>query len=211
MSDELVVVKKDDPADSLTVKERQALDDYRRRNQPPMSPATAVNFFQLYVEGYTLEQMLQTNRSWGLGAIADACVRYDWPAKRSAYVDDAHKQAVQRLAKLKTEAINYLSDLAVVAHTEFRQEMMAYIQNPKEENLPKGRLKTFRDYKRLLETIEILSNIGKTESPPPPEPSSPINVNVAAGGQVAIVSDKGSGILEKLANEARRGISGSKD
>ena len=203
MSESLVV--KRDPIETLAPKERQALDDYRRRNQAPMSPATAANFFQLYVEGFTLEQMLEGNRAWGLGAIADACVRYDWPAKREAYIDDVHLQAVSRLQKLKAESINYLANLLAVEHTRFRQEMIRYLQNPTGENLPEGRLKSAKDYKALCEAIETVSKIGQPANPA----ASPqgITVNAAPGSQVAVVAsqpgDNGADILRKLADESR--------
>jgi len=189
----------------LTPKERQAMEEYHRKNSAPMSPVTAANFFQLYVEGFSLEQMLEGNRAWGLGALADACVRYDWPAKRAAYIDEVHIQAVARLQKLKAEAINHLANLLTVEHTRFRQEMIRYLQNPTEENLPEGRLASARDYKALCEAIESVSKIG--QPPVPDQPPAPITVNAAPGSQVAVVSapqgDKASDVLSSLAEQWR--------
>jgi hypothetical protein len=196
------------PEALLTERERSALAEHARRGAPAMSPATAANFFALFVEGYTLDQMLEANRAWGLGVLVDARIRYRWDERREAYVEDVHKQAVERLAKLRAESINHLANLAAVAHTEFRQDMIRYLQNPTEDNLPKGRLRTPKDYRDLIEAIEKVTKLGV----PTPPPSPTVGVSVGEGSQVAIVmaDEKGAQILQKLANARRKRDTGDK-
>ena len=190
----------------LTPREQAAFAEFQRKDSPAMSPATAANFFALFAEGFAAEKMLEGNPAWGLGAIVDARIRYHWDEKRETYVEDIHRQALERLSKLRAESINHLADLAVVAHTEFRQQMLRYMQNPIPENLPDARLKSTKDYKDLAEAIEKIFKLGLPD--PPQQPT----INIGEGGQVAIVmGDKGAKLLQKLANDARERNTRSKN
>ena len=62
----------------LTPKEREAYQKYVEANKPPLAASTASNFFALFLQGHTCEEIAKLNPAFGLGIIVRARVDHDW-------------------------------------------------------------------------------------------------------------------------------------
>jgi hypothetical protein len=187
----------------LTPVENKAYEDWTAKNQPAMAPTTAANFFTLFVEGYSMEQMIKANPSWKLGCVVDARIRYKWDERLQQHIEEVHRQALERMSKFKSEAINHILDTLTVVHQVNRDAMMKYIQNPIEENIPDSGKLTTREYKDLLESLERVMKIGQPVAAPVAQQPS---VAVIAPNATVISADSSSSlgsIISKMADEAR--------
>jgi hypothetical protein len=191
------------PTVKLTAQEQKALEDWERKQQPGMSPVTAANFFLLFAEGYSLEEINRSNQSWSLGCLVHARLLYKWDERLATYIEDVHKQAFERLNKFKAEAVNHILDTLLVSHKISRDEMMRYIQNPTDENLPRNARLSPRDYKDLLDSLERVIKIGQPAIPPP-APQTPVSI-IAGPGSTVVAGDSSGAMssLMKLAEEQR--------
>lgn len=186
----------------LTAVEAKALEDHVRKNGAPMSPITAANFFLLFAEDYTLEKILSVNPSWTLGCLVDARIRYKWDDRLAQYVEEIHKQALTRMSKFKAEMLNQALDMFTLDSRIKREEMMRYMQNPTDENLPKDAKLSPRDMKDILEVIERVMKIGQAL---PPQPSPTTSIYAAPGSTVIASSGSmdAAAIAQKMAEAER--------
>lgn len=187
--------------DGFTNREIRAYERYKEKKGAPISPDTALNFFRMYLEGYSLTDIHSKHRAWPLGALVDACIRYGWKDKKEEYLDTLQNQVMERLGKIKLESLNFALDMATVAHKQFRDEMMKYVQNPDDEKPPKIRIKSIREYKELMNIIMSLGNLGEPVDANS-GPSTAIQVNVSGGGKVEVLgSNEKARLLADLASE----------
>jgi hypothetical protein len=194
MSEALVTVE-----DGYTEEEIRALERHRKKNGAPIATSTAIDFFSLYLEGYTIKQIHERHSAWPLGALVDARVRYKWDDKKKAYLEELETQVMDRMSKIKLESLNFLADMAAVAHNEFREEMIKYLQNPDNTEPPRNRIKSIREYKELMNIIVALGALGAEGSG---MPGTAIQVNVADGGRVEVVTaNEKARMLQALAEE----------
>lgn len=192
---------------ALTEVEERALAAHVRKNDHAMSPVTAANYFALFAEGYTCEQMLATsNSSFSLGQLVDARLRYKWDERLAKYVDDIHKQALDRLHKFKAEAINHVLDMIAVDTRIKRDEMMRYLQNPTKENMPKDARLSTRELNDLVGVLERVSKLGQPSTPP--AQTQPTVGIIAGPGSTVIAGTANTGsdlgaIMRKMSEEQR--------
>ena len=181
--------------DKLTNKERSALKKYRKDNGDPISPSTAMKFFTLFLEGYTLDQIHSRHKHWPFGALVDARIRYDWDHKKSEYITQVHSQITERMAKLKVDSLNFLFDLAAVAHVEFKEDMIKYLQDPSKNKRPHNAINSLREYKLIYEILNQMDELGKPKEGEKPS----VNIFAQSGSTVEVVNkDRKAAIMDKL-------------
>lgn len=183
----------------FTDEEVEVFNKHVAAGGPTISPAVAANFLSLYLEGRSLEQICREFKQWPRGAILQACYEQGWQAHKERYIEDLMMQLRDRLVKSKLDVVNHLMDVLAVSHKEFAREMSIYLQNPKSENLPKNRIKSHREYKDVLSTLQAALQLGQAEKGKG-EGQIPImvNVNAADGSTVSISSGEHSDILKQL-------------
>ena len=184
----------------FTDQELEAVNVHITQNGPTISPSVAANFLSLYLEGRSLEQICREFPQWPRGAILLAAHTYGWQHHKEKYIEDLMMQLRDRLVKSKLDVVNHLMDVLAVSHKEFAREMATYLQNPKPENLPKNRIKSHREYKDVLSTLQAALQLGQAEKGKGGEGQIPVFVNIKAndGSVIQITSGEHSDVLRQL-------------
>jgi hypothetical protein len=152
LTDNLPIKKED--ALLFTEKELQEVNDYIDSGKGhKIESKVAGNFYALYKEGRTVEQIHQAFPLWPRGAILLARHQYHWDDLNNKYFIELAQKVKERLTISQLELVNHLMDKLAVVNKEFAKDMENYFQNPIEGNLPSNRIKSTRE---LKETIAIL-------------------------------------------------------
>ncbi len=198
----LMITTKDQMVDlGFTDKEIEAYLAYKAANKPHIAAATALNFYHLFLEGFEPEKLAEKFPQWGLGAIVDARIRYQWDRRKVEYVNDLHRRVTSRAVKFQYESMDFMQNLAAVTHIKFNKEMMEYIQNPTKENIPNTMIHSIREYKDLIAAMDQLTKLGQPAVPVTPGEHTTVNVVAENGSKVEISS--GSDLLKKMADLKR--------
>ncbi len=164
--------------------ELQELNKYINSDKPHnIAPAKAEQFFILFLEGRTIDQIHKAHPQWPKGALLLARHEYEWDKQKEEYLTKLFENVRSRMLKLKAEVANHIMDKLAVAHKEFARDMEQYLINPNSANIPKNRLRTMREYKDAILILKELLNMGKEDTDDPLKKSSlqgasiTINVN----------------------------------
>lgn len=170
-----------------------------------LSPSTATNFLTLYLEGKTIDEIHRQFPQFDKGMLLLARYKYKWDEERDHYVMDLSKKVRERMIKAKIDSQNFVLDMLSVAHKQFSNEMMEYLQNPVPENLPKNCIKSIHQYREVIKILHDLADLEQKTSGqlPHQQPGVAIQINTSGDGKtdVKISSNQHSEVLKELANE----------
>lgn len=170
----------------LNERERDALRRLGSAASNRLSPATAAQFFSLFLQGYTCEDIAKQNANFGglaLGLIVKARVEYDWDAERDKHVQTLMIGARQALEKTTLEAIQFASDGMAVYHKMVGDKFRRYLQTGDNSVLGEFKDMSFKTYKDMVTTLRRVT--GK-EDMPGSEPRAPLPPPLAP--QVTVVN-----------------------
>ena len=156
--------------DLLNPKEREALKRVGTNPANKLAPATAAEFFALFLQGYSCEKIAEQNPNFGslgLGLIVRARIEHNWDLERDKHIQDLMVGAKQALEKSTLDAIQFTSDGMAVFHKLVGNRFRKYLQTGDEECLGDFRdmsFKSYRDFVALLKTLTA-SNTAAAETP----------------------------------------------
>lgn len=137
----------------LTHREEAAYRMHLKASEPPLSPSLQMQLFELYLNGYSCEQIASLNRGIRLGAIVRAFKEGDWMNKRGAYINHLLENVKDRVQQVQCEAVVFASDLLAVAHKMFGGKLQRYLQTGDESELGGLAINSLKQYK---ETVDLL-------------------------------------------------------
>lgn len=138
---------------ALTPKEQEAYKKYMESGKAPLAASTAANFFQLYLQGHTTEEIAKLNPAFGLGIIVRAKVEHSWDKQRlehTEYLLDNIRQVVQTT---QLEAVQFVAEGLAVYRKMVGEKFQRYLQSGKVEDLGEHKDMSFKTYKDLLEML----------------------------------------------------------
>jgi len=137
----------------LTPKELEAYQKYVESGKPPLAASTSSNFFQLFLQGHTTEEIARLNPSFGLGIIVKARIDHDWDKQREDHISgllDSIRQVVQ---KTQLESIRFVSDALTAYQKMAGEKFQKYIQSGNVADLGELKDMSFKTFKDLLELL----------------------------------------------------------
>lgn len=138
----------------LTEDEARALESYELRGRPGITKLKADNFKDMYVQGYSCQDLAKQFPEYELGILLWARVHFKWDIERQAYQHNLAKQSASALGLSKAEAIRFLSDVLNATHVKNRAEIMKYLAAPDREKPPEFLPKTLSGYSTLLSMLQ---------------------------------------------------------
>lgn len=191
------LIKKED-APFLQEDEVQEINDYIANGGRPISPSAATNFLALFLEGRSIEQIHRSHAQWSRAAIQHARFVYKWDLQKGEYLTDLTRQVAQRLLKSKVDSLSFLMDRLSIAHKEFANEMEVYLQNPVDDNLPKNRIQSMKDYRETVKTLQELMGVQQNDGIRNPSTPVQININTSGTTSVDLSPEEHADVLRKM-------------
>jgi len=142
---------------TLTERERGALAKAEEEGVRPISPTLAAQMFELYLEGYSCEQIAKVNAPFKEGEILFLRKKYQWDENRDQYCFNLQSQMRDKLMKQKLESLEFLTNMLSVTHKEHKEKTLKYLQTGKDEDKPDTWVTGPTAYKGLLEAIQKLT------------------------------------------------------
>jgi hypothetical protein len=78
-----------------------------------------------------------------------------------------------RIVRSTVEQVEYLTGMLAVASVESKEEVQAYLNDPKNNAAPSMRIKSFKEYKDVVETLSKVTDFIKSTATPGQEEQDP--------------------------------------
>ena len=157
----LPVVKSEDllkkAADLLSPEELKAASDYIKQGKLLLAPDTAAKFFELYLNGSTVEEIHRLNKAFPIEAIHLARVKYGWDMAKDTYVMDLQASIRQKVMKAQMESTALLTDVLSAAYRMHGDKLKKYLQTGDESSV-KG-VFGVESIAQLLKVVDSLQKI----------------------------------------------------
>lgn len=133
----------------LNKNELFALEKYQ--GKPSLAVSIQVQFFELFLNGMSCEEIYRLNSRFAFGAIVRARIEGQWDMRKDAIVAHALDTVRQRVEQTQIAAINFNADLLAAAHKQFGDKFKKYIQTGDEAELGEIRIESLKQYKDAIE------------------------------------------------------------
>lgn len=145
----------------LNEREKRAYEKYLSENKPPLSPRTSGDFFMLFLNGSSCEEISRLNPSFGLGIIVKARIDFDWDGQRDDYLRGLYTNIKEKVQKIQLEAIEHAANSISVYHAMLNDRYKKYLQTRDEKDLGDFKNISFKQYK---EQVELMLKLTGQES-----------------------------------------------
>lgn len=158
----------------LTQREREVLEKWMEAGLPPLAVSRAMQFFELFCEGMTCEQIHKLNPQYELGAIIHARLRDKWDDRLQEYIAQMYGSIRDRVFKKQMEAISFTADVLSAAHKLHGEKIKRYLQTGDEKELAGAiRIDTLKQYKDAAELLMRLTGQDRQKEPALPPATAP--------------------------------------
>jgi hypothetical protein len=156
----------------LTISEQIAYDKALRSGRAPLAPEFNQKLYELYLRGFSCEDIAAQNPGLNLGSVARARVDGNWDERRDQYTSGLLTDSAASLRQTAAESLNFLSLVLAVAHKEHGERLRRYLVTGDPKDLGDFRINNFSSYKLIIETIARLVGADQKKT---------VNVNVNGG------------------------------
>lgn len=152
-------------AESLLSK--QELEALRKLGNGPgsrLSPHAAANFYALWLQGYTTQDLAKQNSNFGkdaLGLIVRARIEFDWDEQRDQHTRDLMRSAQITVEKNTLEGIQFAADGMAVFHKMVGDRFRKYLQTGEEHHLGDFKTMGIKNYKDLVELMMKMTGLDR--------------------------------------------------
>ena len=144
----------------LNERESEALRRLGEAADRRLSPASAAQFFSLFLQGYGTEEIARQNPALGgqgLGLIVRARLEYDWDAEREKHTRDLMSATRLALEKATLDGIQFASDGMAVFHRMVGDRFRKYLQTGDSDHLGDLKDMSLRTYRAFVDLLKELS------------------------------------------------------
>ena len=191
----------------LSAEEYGSMKVYIESGGQALSPSTASNMFNLFLNGSSLQEIWKLNRQIALGSIIEAAVKFNWHTEKVQYSQDLHGKIREKVVQSQLQATELLTDMLTVANKQHSEKLKRYIQSGNLEDL-EGSM-NIENLTALLRTIDGLREI--TNQNKAKDAKAMVDINVIQAGTrditaAADVKQLGSKGTEKFTPEQAKSI-----
>lgn len=148
---------------TLTPKEKYGLSNdhvaeaerYLKKNKTTgiLSKHDAMPMYELYILGYSFEDISRRYPSVPLGKILLTAALNQWPRDREAVAASLYDRIRTRIIKSTVEQVEFLTDIVSVSNVETSEEIRKYLSDPVNNPPPSFRIKTIKDYQQVIDML----------------------------------------------------------
>ena len=183
--------------DVLQPAEIQEYERHCRSGKADLSPDVNKRLYELYLNGLSIQNIMELNPGFNSGQIVKARVDGRWDERKSKYLGEILGDVPARMRQLAAESLGFMSLLLNVAHKEHGLSLRKYLQTGNPKDLGEFRITNFKQYQAVIDSVSTLLEAGKGRGP---EATPLVNVNVSAGASVSV--DDGEGGHKFTSDEA---------
>lgn len=143
--------------DLLSSKELIAYDRYKKEGGHPLSPTVHAQFFALYLNGKTPDEIQTLNPGYPLGAIIKALVEGRWIERKREHLDNLLEGARGRVEQVQLESIVFVSDLLSAANKMHGDKIKKYLQTGNATELGDLKIDSLGAYTRAVDLLMKLT------------------------------------------------------
>jgi len=165
-SSQLNLSQKEQRVQSLPEKERVLYENWVNQGGASLASKTALQFFELYLQGYSVEEIAKQNPPFDPGLIVKAKVDFDWDTKRQEYITQLQESVHQAVQKVSLETVQFASDAIAVYHKLAGAKFKKYLRTGDEADLGHFAgmsVKAYKDFLEILLKMTGQSNTSKQE------------------------------------------------
>lgn len=167
----------------LSPREKTALETHEAGNEPSLAPRTSAQFLELYLSGYTTEEIRNLNPGFKLGIIVKARIEHEWDKHKSEYIQTLLTQTRESVQKTQLEAIRFASDGMTVYQKVLGNAFKKYLQSGDEADLGPHKdqisIRNYKEYVALM--LQLTGQDGKKQV------SGEINHNVNVSDPTKVI------------------------
>ena len=182
-------------------KEWAMLETVAESGAKPVSATLAADMMNLYMENYSCAQIANLNKGFTELDILYCRYKYDWDAKRDQYAHQLQNMVIQKLAKLKLESVEFLTNQLAILHKEEREKVLRYLQTNNPEDKPSIWATNISSYKSLIEALQKITGEDKVQKH---EVKAEHKIVASAELQGAITKEVQSSLLKQLATSKEK-------
>jgi hypothetical protein len=192
----------------LTPQEYEIMTSHIKSGGFPLSISTAMAFFELYLNGYNVQEIHRLNSAFPVGAIYWAKVQHDWDAKKDTILNEMVQTVREKVLKAQLETTGLMSDILIATNKRYRDRIKKYLQTGDEKMFDESlNINSIQSLLKLSEGLLRLTGQDNKKD----KNDKPININVNTGSSDSITvptnqltPEEASAILETLASSKRR-------
>jgi hypothetical protein len=192
----------------LTSEEFQELSDYILKGGAPLALVTAQKFFDLYLNGYDVNEIHRLNPSFPKGCIYLARLRYSWDQMYHDAMVTMNQRVINKITKAAIEATSIYTDMIAAANKKHGDRLKKYIQTGDESYLKDAlSINSISDLAKVIESLQKLSGQDRTftikdeREALQGKSANPITLEA---GKVEVQTDATQQILNIMAEEKRK-------
>lgn len=194
-----------------------------------MPPAIGSSLYNLFIRGYSCDQIQQENRAYTLGQILEVRVRDKWDERKDKHLEHLYGGIHSRVRQTQMESVSFTTDLLAAAHRLYGDKLRTFLQTGREEDLGEARalIQSLDAYRKVADILLRMTGQDKdkekradmtprtifTERLPGAAPAAPTTESqkaLPAGTTEVLTSDIAARVLDMFATKARDS-SGSSD
>jgi hypothetical protein len=184
------------------------LSKYMSDGKHALAVSTAVQFFELFLNGSSVQEIHNLNKTFPYESILWARIRDRWDEQKQDYLNRLQDGIKERLLKAKLETVGLMSDMLAVVSKREGEKLRKYIQTGNEEHL-KGaiQLNSVQAIQKAVETIEKITGEDKKIRITKEEKldvSVTAGISAADGSTDSMSPEAAAKILEIVAAEKRK-------
>lgn len=177
--------------------ELKALEKYVGR--PGLAVSVQAQFFELFVNGCSCEEIHRLNPNFPFGAIVRARVEGRWDERKAGLVNHALETVRAKVEQTQVAAINFNADLLQAAHKQFGDKLKRYIQTGDENVLGSLQISTLRQYKEAVEMfLKLTGQDGGAKKDGAPRSPVPGTVTTPATGDRSLTATEADIVMQHL-------------
>jgi len=159
----------------LTHDEVKSAENYLRfhKTQGTLNDQDAIPLYEMYLLGYSFEEIQKNYAQYSLGRIILTAALNSWTRDREKLAGSIMDRIKARIVRSTVEQVEYLSNMLAVANMESKDEVDKYLADPKSNPAPTMRIKSFKEYKDVVETLAKVTDFIRSTSLPSAEEKDP--------------------------------------
>lgn len=187
MSNELTVYTEK----GFTEEEAKILKRWIDQGKPGLSKFRADKFAEIYMLGYSCQDIHKWFDEYPLETILWARYYYNWDQLRHEYKQTRTQQVLETALGAQAEGLRFLTEVMHATHYRWRKELLEYLANPDTKKPPECLPNSLSQYGNLTDLMREIMGMSpdKGKSGKNDGPSSPlVSINVGDKKEVITVA-----------------------
>jgi hypothetical protein len=134
----------------LSQRELLVYRKYIESGKPPLAISTQAQFFELFLNGATCDEIFRLNHNFPFGAIVRARLEGKWDEKRDQALTNMLDTVRDRVQQTQVAAIMFNADMLAAAHKMFGDRFKKYIQTGDVNELGTLQIVSLKQYKEAI-------------------------------------------------------------